>query len=373
MSRRRTIGTFWPSAQQELLLAVALQDPSAGRATLPTELSLDELEPGSYELLPLVYRNLARSETTHPLLPRLKGVYRKTWAVNGLLSERVRATADVLREKEIPALFVEGVALAERFYPESGLRPTSAIDVLVNERDQRRALACLARGGWSNRVPTSSAGAPQYLYDAAGTVCVLRTTLATDLVRRSSGRPAVADLWQAAGREVVGGADVLVPSATETLLAVCVLHVRASSAPNVQWIADAKMLLAAEIDWERLLASGIDAGQAPRLAAAFRYLTALPGATPPASVLERLDRRRSSPRERLTYVLTSGAVRGAGSLPVLAAEHLAATSGQSTVRTIATFPRHLRERWNLASSWRVPLSAASRALRLVSARVRGSA
>ena len=82
---------YRPTGLQEQLLLVALGDPdSAAEAwkSLPASFSLDDLEPGSFELLPLVYRNVAQTDPADPLLPRLKGIYRRSWVKNNLLLGR---------------------------------------------------------------------------------------------------------------------------------------------------------------------------------------------------------------------------------------------------------------------------------------------
>lgn len=376
MSRRNRIGSFWPSALQERLLVVALDDPDAAVAAweeLQPRFELDRLERGSYELMPLIYRNLARGGYEEPALSRLKGIYRKTWVANNLLAERTGAVAETLREAGVSALFVEGVILAARFYPELGLRPTSAVDVLVDERDGPAALAHLARTGWHERADSAGRLFPtRYLVDESKSLCLLRTKAAADFVSRRDGRghdrQRSRTLWENAEPRAVGAVEVLAPTPTATLLAVCVFHARAEGGPNVQWIADAKVLLEAEIDWEWLLAAGAESGQSLRLREVVRYLTSLPGATPPDFVAVRLDSATPAPRERLSYLATAGSLRGTGALPLLAAEHLAATADDSALRTVATFPRHLRERWNLARSWQVPLAAGRRALRLLARR-----
>ena len=60
---------FWPSQAQRQLLAVALgtgeEALAAWQALRPT-LDLDNLEPGSFTLLPLVYRTLAECGNDDP-------------------------------------------------------------------------------------------------------------------------------------------------------------------------------------------------------------------------------------------------------------------------------------------------------------------
>ena len=371
MSRRNPQSRFWPSDVQEGLLTVALADPPTAVAAwheLRPSIVLDELEPGSYELLPLVYRMLSTAGVHDADLPRLKGIYRKTFVTNTLLAQRTGELSETLQNASVPALFVEGVTLATRAYPELGLRPTSAIDVLVDEGDRALALRRLRRAGWEDRSIAAGTHVT-HLRRETGEVCLLRTKLSVDFFPRSSPGSSNEALRARAVRHTVDGVEVLVTTPGDTLLAVCAVHARLQGPRNAQWIVDAKMLLGAtDIDWESLVVSAVENGQSARLRDAFRYLERLPGANPPRSASDFLAAVRTPLRERLAYRCASGSIRGLGSLPLHAADHLAATTHESPLRTIAGFPGLLRERWQLTSTWQLPRAAAGRGLRLLGRR-----
>ena len=358
-------GTVWPSETQELLLVAALAEGpvavGAWEAARP-RLSIDELELGSFALLPLIYRNLSDAGHDDVDLPRLKGVYRRTWVRNNLLVERTTATARALLESGIRAEFVEGVVLAARFYRELGLRPTSFVDVLVDERDLSGALTRVARAGWTEKPGQTSSRRARYVYDREGNACILRTVLAADSTCTADGRP-VAFLWEPGEQDSLGGLAVPVPPPTETLLASCVSHTRVDARRSVQWIVDAKMVLRADIDWERLFELARQCGQVSRVRDVLGLLARLPGSKPPREVCDRFVAAPVSRRERLAYLCTVGAVRGPGSLPALVGEHLATTADRSALGVLATFPSSLRERWDLERTWHVPLAAGKRAVR----------
>jgi len=150
---------------------------------------------------------------------------------------------------------------------------------------------------------------------------------------------------------------------------VCVAGARQLQLRDIQWIVDAAMVLRTqEIDWERLLDLASSRGQALRLRDVFRYLALLPCPRPPEEVRERLERTSVSRRERLATTCAGGSVRGFGALPAIVAEHLAATAGEPVIRTLLLFPLRLRERWNVAHGWQLPLAACERAWRLLRGR-----
>jgi len=280
------------------------------------------------------------------------------------------STEGVLVEAGIPALFIEGVVLAARFYAELGLRPTSFVDVLVQEEDTDVAIVQLARAGWAAdpTASTVSRGAARYLYDRDRNVCGLRSRLSIDCFAQGSVERQGAFAW--AEKYTVGGVELDVLPPTELLFALCVSHARAEPLRNVQWIADAKMVLEKEIEWRRLLALARENAQVSRLRDAFGYLSALPGPKPPMEIPDQLASTKVEKRESLTYLRTTGSIRGLGPLPPVVAEHLAATPNKSLPATIASFPRFLRTRWDLTHTWQVPLAAGRRAVQLLGRRQR---
>ena len=358
---------LWPSPLQERLLVVALADPEPAAAAwdeLRPRFSFEQLETGSVALLPLVYRALVRAGIDDPLLPRLKGVYRKSWVTGRLLLARTRESAALLDAAGVHAVFLEGAVLATRFYPELGLRRSSAVDVLVDVADAEAARATLGRAGWVE-PPGSEPGPVLHLFDEHRNACVLRTRLAADFVPRSSREPA--DLQT----ELVDldGTAVHVLAPTDVLLSSCVLHARAGDGRNVQWIGDAKMVLGGGgIDWDRLLEIGSEHQQALRLRDALGYLAGLPGPAPPRDVLERLERRRAPWRERLGHRLASGSLGGGNATALLLGEHLAQTAPEPWARALASFPARLRDRWGLTRRRHLPLAAGRRAIRRLGSR-----
>jgi Uncharacterised nucleotidyltransferase len=327
---------------------------------LRPDLDLQTLDDASFAVLPLVYRTLEAAGVDDPLLPRLKGIYRSTWARNTLLVERLRATADALAAHEVPVLLVGTIGAALRYYPAIGLRPTPSIELLVAEGDAVPAVKALASSGW---IARASAGAgrsdPVVLLDDQGNACLLRTMLAPDLPSPDVQTP----LWDGAIRFDVPGAQIAALSPSDDLLAAIVVGARRWAAPSIQWIVDAAMIVRAapdRIDWERLAAVGVAWGQGLRLCDALAYLDRLPD-TSVAGGLQALAEHRPSRREQLTYACSA---RGVGAL----AEHLAQTSASTSWQTVATLPAFLRRRWRLEHAWQLPAAGTRRAYRRVARR-----
>ena len=363
---RQSPRDFMPTPLQRDLLQVALgAADESGRiwSGLRSQFVLDLLEPGSFELLPLVYRALAEAGVEEPLLPRLKGIYRRTGVRNTLQLERARVTAAILEEAAVPALFLQGATFADRFYPDLGLRPTSASHVLVEHGRLQTAVWRALRVGWRPRadVPAGPDGR-RYLFDDEGSACVLQPTVEFDFVTRA-GKNASHRLWESAERQPIGDSRADVPSATDALLVTIVSGARTGDAPNIQWIVDAAMVVrSAEIDWQRLVDLAADAGQIERVRDGLDALSDLGVVQLPPRVMAALSGARSPRRERIVYRCTTAPHGRLGALPEIVAQHVAETTGQSMSRTLRTFPHRLRERWHLDRTWKVPFAAGRRAL-----------
>jgi len=354
--------------QAQLLVAALAKPDAAVRAweLVRPRLDIESLEPGSFELLPLVHRNLVGVGHDDPAMPRLKGIYRRAWVKNQLLFGRLRETAEVLDDARVRFLVIAGPTIAARYYPDVGLRPTSFFQLLVDGGCEQRALARLPRARWSLR-PGGVAGGNHVLADGEGSGCIVRTSLAYDFVAPAG--TAEEPLWQAAQQQEVVGASVLVPCPADALLASCVMGARRAPIRSVQWLVDAAMIVrAGSIDWERLVELGAGRAQSLRLHEALAYLGGLPGVDVPREVMAQLESFRPTRRERFGYRCAGGSASRLGSLPEIVAEHLAATSGESSLGTIARFPDRLRRRWGLQHGRQLPLAAGRRAVGRLTAR-----
>jgi Uncharacterised nucleotidyltransferase len=359
--RQKLVGAFWPTSLQERLLEIAIGPPNeAARAwtCVRPSFCLDKLEPGSFALMPLVYRALAGSGSNDPLLPRLKGIYRRSWVVNNVLLERTAEVAGALRRAGIRALFIEGPLLGTRFYGEHGLRPSGAVDVLVDPDAADAAVRVLARAGWN---PRSNRGGrhrePRLLVDPAGNLCLLRTTIAAD----SGGADLVAahaPLWESSEALDVGGVEVMSTSATDTLLSVCLGHAQGWQLPRLRWIVDAVMVTrTSSIDWDRASWLAGLHGQRLRLRDALSYVSDV--APPSLEIVVNAVPPPVSRRERVAHYCGAGAVPGLGIGQAVLAEYLSISSSSSMGNLIRGFPRFLRERWD-TTTLGLPVAATRR-------------
>jgi len=372
MVMRQSPRNFLPTLLQRHMLRVALGAPEDADRTwgeLRPRFSLDELEPGAFELLPLVHRALTDAGVEEPLLPRLRGIYRRAWVRNTLQLDRARRTAAVLEEAAIPALFLHGAVFADRFYPDLGLRPTSATHVLIDPERLQNALWRALRVGWGTRVdaPAGPDGR-RYLFDDEGSVCVLQPSVEFDFVT-TSGETSGTRLWECAERQRIGEGRADVPSATDSLLVTIVSGARTGAVPSIQWIVDAAMIARSSVvDWSRIVDLAGEYAQVVRVRDALETLRSLDVLETPPDVGAALSGARPTRRERVVYRCTTTPRGRLGAFPEIVAQHLAETTQESMTRTLATFPSRLRERWRLDNTWEVPAAAGRRAVRLLTRR-----
>ncbi len=375
MSERRPAGAFWPSRREHLVLLTALAEPQRALAAwrqLRPELDIQTVEDTAFAALPLIYRRLEAAGHEDPDLMRLKGIYRSTWVRNTLLLERARAAADAFRSYEVPLLLVGTIGAAVRYYDTLGLRPTGYLELLVKQEDLLRAVRALGSAGWSTRGAARPRGVdPLWLFDDAGGPCLLRAALAPDFVGPAR-EPAEAPFWAGAVDVDLDGVQVSAPSPSDDLLAVIVTGARWRPVASLQWIVDAAMILRApeRLDWQRLYTIGVERGQGIRLRDTLLYLRRLLDVDVEPGILEQLETRKPSRRERLVHVSTIRSASRLGSLPQAVGEHLAGSAGSSAWATVAALPGFFRERWQVQRARQLPAAAGRRAVRVL---VRGRA
>lgn len=358
-------GSFWPNDRQKLLLRAALMEGDASadawRRVRPT-FDLDDPEHASQGLLPLVYRQLDRLGIDDPGLPKLRGIYRRTWYTNQLLLDRLKSTLEAVRAGEGDPLVVSSWELPLRYYGDLGLRQVTALHLLVPPDRVARAARALSDQGWAGPVEPSASFVQSRHYaryeDANGDRCLLYWRLFHEF---SDPRRGVEpeDLWEHPIDLELGGVPARALSPTDELLNVCVSGARLRRWPSVTWVADAIVVLRApdsSIDWQRLVR------QARRLRATLRVHDALSflgqelDAPVPANVLDELREERTPRREVLAHRTAVMRLGPLGAVPDTLTRFLRLTADVSAPRALAGLPTFLRDEWGLERRSHVPFA-----------------
>ncbi|NCC37048.1 MAG: hypothetical protein EOM24_34335, partial [Chloroflexia bacterium] len=157
---------------QALLHAVLHPDEPHPQAlqTWLAATELNRLEPGQFNLLPLIVPQIQRIAPDHPWLPRIKGIYRRVWYANQRALRAVSACLEVLEAVGQPALLFGPAALALTVYADQAqtLRPIGVPQVLVPTEDRGTAIQVLSAAGWQPCPPTSRLTEPRFARWQAG-------------------------------------------------------------------------------------------------------------------------------------------------------------------------------------------------------------
>ena len=274
MSRpRRAAGSFWPSPTQELLLRAALRTPEVALDAwreLGPAFELRTLESGSIAALPLVYANLKQTVPDDPRLPHLKGVVRNCWVRNRLLGEQLATVAPAFESAGLRIVLLDSLAAAVRYYEQPELRPTPALDFLIDRESLTLAMRILGRFGFSaSKPPGADYQGPVMLANGQGQTAVLRTTAAVELTL------GLEELLDSSRPVEIGSCTVRAASPVHDLLAVCTAGARIKEVRSIQWLVDIAQISTRAMsyaDWDQLWALAEEQGQALRLRESFAYL-----------------------------------------------------------------------------------------------------
>jgi hypothetical protein len=115
-----------PTAPQRLLLAAATQPAAEAVAAWQAwrqATTVDELEPASQWLLPLLYCGLRAAGVEAAALGRYASVYRHNWYKNQVRLRTLRPGLEALQAKGHAPVLAGGAAWAAAYYPGLGARP----------------------------------------------------------------------------------------------------------------------------------------------------------------------------------------------------------------------------------------------------------
>ena len=144
-------GGCWPTPLQELLLDAALMDRDRALeafAEWVAATGFDEIDSGTFRMLPLAAHNFNRLGITNKWSAHLRGTLRRTWYENQVMLHAALPAVDVLQSAGIDVVVFKGAALAVLEYGSLDVRPMDDLDVLVPEDRAAEALRALLDAGW---------------------------------------------------------------------------------------------------------------------------------------------------------------------------------------------------------------------------------
>ena len=335
-------------------------------------LDVATLETGSFGLLPLLYERLHDVMPDEPQLPRLFGTYRSVWYRNQLLLDRLAVLLPLLRQRaRVEPLLVGGMSALLRWYPRLGLRPVPQLDLIVERETAAETVKVSTYAGWRSAGQTRSS---TVLRDETGRVLVIRHGAPPEVAGPLGERASSALREHALELDVTEAAPLVLDAADELLFA-CAMGARTLPIQTCQWLVDVYSALhSPEAPTpDALLERARTIRLVAHVHATLRYLADITD----DEVLRRLCHRV---RRRTDRTAGSDCVRtepewagaGLGGTAQVLALYLQATADDPPLRAAAGLPRHLQERWEVASLAGVPLVALQKTLGLGSAQTRRS-
>ena len=356
--------SFWPDETQQALLRVALgpADEAAARWDELQPFDVTTLAPGSYALLPLLHERLTAFAPAEPQLPRLRGIYRRTWYRNQLFLRRLGLLLPRLRRRGLDPLLVGGAAAHLRWYPSPGLRPVTQLELVVPCGTGQDALAVAANMGWR---PASRSGIAARLVDDDRLSLVVHDG-APPVVAGPLGRDGGYRSLRARALELPEAeAAPLVLDPADELLFLCAAGARTVLPRSCQWLVDVHHVLCSE-ELPPVNTVIVRAHQLRLVEPLRETVTCLAqvfGVDAFATFLTALHAQPPSRRDRMAFRLGNVGSRYLVGPAQLLATHLHATVGDSLPRTVVRLPRHLQESWGAPNVGDVPLLALQKAAR----------
>jgi len=362
-------GGFWPTEQQELLLRAALlngRDAADAWKEWRSRVDIDDinlLDPGSYRLLPLLYRNLNNQGVEDPLMMRLKGVYRLTWYKNQML---FHAMANILRsfhDAGIETMVLKGAALTLLCYKDYGLRPMNDFDVLIRPEKALPAIRLLKTIGCTPMyfVPTEEYMSVSYSHGFRNGA-EQEFDLHWHMLFQSRGGSADDDFWDGAITADINGVAIEALNPTDQLLHVCIHGARWNVTPPFRWVADAITVLntsQAGIDWNRLIGQAEKRRLILPLMDTLNYLKEVFDAPIATGVLKRLQDVPVPRTERMEYKIAVSPPTQWRAVLDLWCQHSRLAGNVGLTRRITGFPNFLENIWGIPA-WKLPFHGLSK-------------
>jgi hypothetical protein len=152
VGQKQKLTNLTSSHKYELLLKAVLLDKenylvafSKWKQNIDFEHDIDS---DSIKLLPLLYQKLCDQKVDDDLIPRLKGIYRKSWINNQLICEQLTSLIGDLSAQKITPLILPEAASAFIIYNSLALRYIGKFNFAVKQSQLQDVIRYLYFSGW---------------------------------------------------------------------------------------------------------------------------------------------------------------------------------------------------------------------------------
>lgn len=337
--------------------------------------SLDDLDPGSLRLLPLLYHRLKETDLDPTDLKPYRNVYRHFWYRNRVYMKILGETAGVLNKAGLTPLVLKGLPLALEAYPDPALRPMLDLDLWLPANQLALAVDPLKKIGWvPDREPPAQ---PDITWLAAVKAIQLNHETGTSIDLHGTIMSEIADpdydrqVLERSRPYTILGAQVRMPAVTDILFHTIAHGLKWNSLPPFRWIVDAMHLVNipnSPVDWDQLAVDAERACLATRLSHGLNILQQfvdIPDESDHPAPIRALARNRHARWESMEHLMKTRN----HALP--ARIGLVLFDGWRHIRRIPLRKRpggllnYMKLRWNVARIRRLPAEALMRVGRLI--------
>lgn len=365
------IGGCFPTEQQVLLLKAALwqgEDCFGAWRKWISNVKIEDLDKGSSRILPQLYMNLQAQGVTHPVMNKLKGIYRHSWYQNQMLFHHLSGVIHALQDHGIKTLLLKGAAMNALYYMHFGSRPMADMDVLIPTDQAANAIRVVTQLGWRSALRFPERIIPVFHANQFTDACGREFDLHWHALYDCIGERDDDDFWDGAREVKIGKLSVYVLNPTDQLLHVCVHGVRWNPIPPLRWVADAMMILKSavgEIDWHRLIQQTRKRKLTLPMKGALDFLSHEMHAPLPDYVLQCLSAIHISRLEHLDYRFRTSPPHTFDVFLTHLLDFQRVIGSPSFKNGILDFPNYMRYFWRVEHLWQLPFSAIFRFSRRV--------
>ncbi len=373
MATLNNIENCWPTQQQELLLrAVLLQGKDAIEAweEWKSSVDIDQIDAGSYRLLPLLYRNLHIHEVKDSSMKKFKGIYRLTWYKNRILFYNIATLLRSFHNDGIQTMILKGAALTLLHYRDYGLRPMDDFDILVHTEQASDAFNLLRKLDWVSKTKLPETHIPfrhsTPFNDVAGRNIDLHWHVLYQCCQKSSDD----GFWKNAVSTRVYDVSTYALDPTDQLFHACIHGATFNIIPPLRWVADAITIMnssQSEIDWIRLITQAQKHYLILPLKDTLNYLKDILDAPVPLTVLQTIGNVSAPIVEHIEnrYRIKKSSGILLGDLPTQLFHYLRLTINASLLQKLTGLPKYLQYIWGMEHLWQLPFCVVLKSRRRV--------
>lgn len=352
-------GGTWARPEHKLMLRACLLDGDEARQSWEAwvqQTDFDQIDSASFRMVPLLYRNLQELGITHPLMERMKSVYRHTWYRNQLISHRVIKLVTLFQSEDIEVMVFKGIAIQELYYGDKGMRPMNDFDLMVHEQDVDKAHALLSAQGWTPKLEFT----PENRKRIHGMSYRETAGIEIDLhwaIRKELGQLNPL-LWSGKRELQLNGCTTATMCATDLLFHTLIHGMRWNATVPIRWICDAWFILKKKddtIDWPRFLQLAMDSRRILDCRETLNYLQLYWGFSFPDQVNQALRDAPVSKVESKAFLRSTQAWKSDTAYTNLWEDFCAeGRQTNSRITTTLKFVFYVKRRWSLPSWFNSP-------------------